>query len=156
MSLSHPIQEQGATSLRVDATHPAREWAERPFYAETVALLNALRNNHPVLLSHAVDQLGVVDIDPNGEVEVVRDDRRFSEMHRPSPSALATEIEITDFRSIRGMVMGSAVAEFVERRTVGGTTSTTRAIASVVWTQAPDGWRSAGFHITPLSALRAA
>jgi hypothetical protein len=48
------------------------------------------------------------------------------------------------------------VAEFIERRVVDGTTSATRAIASVVWTQTPDGWRSASFHITPLMSLATA
>ena len=135
--------------------HPAQEWASRPFFAETVALLNALRNNHPVLLSHALDQLGVVDIDPDGRVEVIRDERRFNQ-RQSEPNPGSTEIEIVDFRSIRGMVMGSAAAEFIERRTVNGHPIAVRAIASVVWTQTPDGWRSAGFHISPLTSLSAA
>ena len=134
--------------------HPAQEWGMRPFYAETVALLNALRNNHPILLSHAIDQLGVVDIDPDGRIEVIRDDDTFAQRH--SSSAPATQIEIVDFRSVRGMVMGSAVAEFVERRAVDGHPIAVRAIASIVWTQTPDGWRSAGFHISPLTSLAAA
>lgn len=145
-----------ALPARAPVDHPAREWASRPFYAETIALLNALRNNHPVVLSHAVDQLGVVDIDPDGRVEVVRDDRRFDERRSTSGATGSSEIEVVDFRSLRGMVMGSAVAEFVERRTVDGAEVSVRAIASVVWTQTPDGWRSAGFHITPLADLAAA
>ncbi len=135
--------------------HPAQDWAAKPFFAETVALLNALRNNHPVLLSHAVDQLGVVDIDPDGRVEVMRDEQQFSS-RRSGSAPSTTEIEIVDFRSLRGMVMGSAAAEFIERRVVNGHPVAVRAIASVVWTQTPDGWRSAGFHISPLTSLAAA
>ncbi len=52
--------------------------------------------------------------------------------------------------------MGSAAVEFIERRVVNGIETAVRAIASIVWTQTPDGWRSAGFHITPLPAEAAA
>jgi hypothetical protein len=138
---------------------PPAQFADQPFYAETVELLRCVRDHDfTALAALCDDDFGIVDVDPAGVARVVRDrpgwEAWFTELFATLDALVAaTDSEVLDYRAIAHDTMGFSVLEFRQFLTIGEYTATFDCITTIVWKQTPDGWREARWHGSVVSSV---
>lgn len=129
---------------------------DAPFAAETAELFAAVRDHDlPTLAARCDDDLGIVDIDPSGGSEVIRDrvawESWFVQLFAGLDAMDAmTDTEIDRYDAVDWGQTGMSVAEFVQTLTVGGLTGRFRCIVTIVWKRRADRWVEARWHASLL------
>lgn len=129
---------------------------DRPFAAETAELFAAVRHHDlPTLAARCDDDLGIVDIDPSGGSEVIRDRAAWESWFIQLFAQLdamdaATDTEIHRYDAVDWGSTGMSVVEFVQTLTIGRLTGRFRCIATIVWKQQEGRWVEARWHASLL------
>lgn len=146
-----------STTSWLDSAHSS-EWAAAPFFAETVELLQSVRDHDfDTLAARCDDNFGIVDLDQSGANVMVRtrEDwegwfrRLFAELEAASAG---TDSTITQYQALSGSDMGFSVVEFTQSLTVGPHVGHFDCVATIVWKLTTDGWKEARWHVSLLAA----
>lgn len=147
---------------------PPVEFVGKPFFAETVTLLRAVRDHDfDTLAGLCDDDFGIVDIAPDGSGVPIRTRAEWEAWFRDSlfprleQMGASTDSEITGYEALRNGALGYGVLDFRQTLTVAGLTATFDCIATLIWKQTPAGWKESRWHCSVISsdvpeALRAA
>ena len=139
--------------------NPPAQFADRPFYTESVELLRCVRDHDfTALATLCDDDFGIVDVDPAGAARVIRDRKGweawFHELFATLDAlAASTDSEVLDYRAIAHDTMGFSVLEFRQYLTIGEHTATFVCVTTIVWKHTPDGWREARWHGSVVSSV---
>lgn len=139
--------------------HPPVEFADRPFFDETVALLRGVRDHDfDSLATLCDDDFGIIDIDPAGQARVIRTRAEWEAWFHELFATLdglgaATDSEVLDYQAIATVDLGYSVLEFRQFLTVAGHTATFDCVTTIVWKRTPDGWREARWHGSVISSV---
>ncbi len=136
------------------------QWADEPFFAETVSLLRHVRDHDfDSLAALCDDDFGIVDLDQGGGNVMVRTraeweawfQRLFSEL---TAAQADTDSTITNYQVLAGTDMAMSVDEFTQSLTITDLNSTglIDCVATIVWKQTEQGWKEARWHVSLLSA----
>ncbi len=129
---------------------------DAPFAAETAELFAAVRDHDlPTLAARCDDDLGIVDINPSGGSEVIRDraawESWFVQLFAQLDAMDATtDTEIHRYDAVNWDQTGMSVVEFVQTLTVGGLTGRFRCIVTIVWKRQTNRWVEARWHASLL------
>lgn len=138
--------------------HPPGQFAGRPFFDETVALLRGVRDHDfDSLASLCDDDYGIVDIDPSGQARVIRTRAEWEDWFHGLFATLDalgadTDSEILDYQAVATDELGYSVLEFRQLLTISGHTATFECITTIVWKRTPVGWREARWHGSVVSS----
>lgn len=138
--------------------HPPRRFSHRPFYAETLSLLRSVRDHDLESLQWMCDDdFGIVDVDPSGKVQVIRNRAGWSEWFHELFSTLEaleadTDSEILSYKAVREQSLGYSVVEFRQSLTIGEHTATFDCVATIIWKKTNRGWREARWHGSVISS----
>ena len=133
------------------------EWAEAPFFAETIELLRCVRDHDfDTLADLCDDDFGIVDLDPAGGSVMIRTRAEWEAWFRRLFAQLeampaGTDSEILDYQAIEATDMGYSVVEFRQSLSMGELTAYFDCVATIVWKRTPDGWKEARWHVSLLS-----
>ena len=138
---------------------PPAEYAHKPFFAETVSLLRAVRDHDfDTLAALCDDDFGIIDIAPDGSGVPIRTrgeweawfrDRLFPQLEQ---MGAVTDSEITGYEAIESSDMGYSVLDFRQTLEVSGLVATFDCIATLIFKRAPDGWRESRWHCSVISS----
>lgn len=134
------------------------EFAERPFFAETVQLLRSVRDHDfDTLADLCDDDFGIVDLDQSGASVMIRTraeweawfHRLFAEL---DAAGAETDSDIISYDAVSGPELGYSVVEFRQSLTANGAIGLFDCVATIVWKNTPHGWKEARWHVSLLSA----
>ena len=138
---------------------PPAEYADKPFFAETVSLLRAVRDHDfDTLAALCDDDFGIVDIAPDGSGVPIRTrveweawfrDRLFPQLEQ---MGAVTDSEITGYEAIESGDMGYSVLDFRQTLEVSGLVATFDCIATLIFKRTPNGWRESRWHCSVISS----
>lgn len=129
---------------------------DAPFAAETAELFAAVRDHDlPTLAARCDDDLGIVDIDPSGGSQVIRDRAEWESWFVQLFAGLVamdatTDTEIHRYDAVDWGQTGMSVVEFVQTLTVGELTGRFRCIVTIVWKRQAERWVEARWHASLL------
>jgi hypothetical protein len=129
---------------------------DAPFVAETAELFAAVRDHDlPKLAARCDDDLGIIDIDPNGGAEVIRDragwESWFVQLFAQLDAMDATtDTLIQRYDTVDWGTTGMGVVDFVQLLTVGGQSGRFHCIVTIVWKRVGDRWIEARWHASLL------
>lgn len=138
---------------------PPAQHMDKPFFAETVSLLRAVRDHDfDTLATLCDDDFGIVDIAPDGSGVPIRTraeweawfrDRLFPQLEQ---MGAVTDSEITGYEAIESGDMGYSVLDFRQTLEVSGLVATFDCIATLIFKRTPDGWRESRWHCSVISS----
>ena len=134
------------------------QWADEPFFAETVELLRCVRDHDfDTLAGLCDDDFGIVDLDQSGGSVMVRTRAEWEQWFRRlfaelDAMAAGTDSEILDYQVLPTADMAMSVVEFRQSLTLGEHTGLFDCVTTIVWKRTPDGWKEARWHVSLLSA----
>lgn len=153
-------QDTGLTSRTLTDGDPLtlEELAElaAPFAAETAELFASVRDHDlPTLAARCDDDLGIIDIDPTGGAEVIRDregwETWFVQLFAQLDAMDATtDTLVTRYDTVDWGTTGMGVVDFTQTLTVGGMTGLFHCIVTIVWKHVEDRWVEARWHASLL------
>jgi hypothetical protein len=127
-----------------------------PFASETAELFAAVRDHDlPTLAARCDDDLGIIDIDPSGGSEVIRDRAAWESWFVQLFAQLdamdaATDTEIHRYDAVDWGQTGMSVVEFVQTLTIGELTGRFTCIVTIVWKRQSERWVEARWHASLL------
>ena len=134
------------------------EWADAPYFAQTVELLRSVRDHDfDSLAALCDDDFGIVDLDPAGANVMVRTREEWENWFHNLFAQLdaigaGTDSEITNYQALASADMGMSVVEFTQSLTMGEMIALFDCVATIVWKNTLQGWREARWHVSLLSA----
>jgi ketosteroid isomerase-like protein len=138
---------------------PTSEHADKPFFAETVALLRAVRDHDFDTLARLCDDdFGIVDIAPDGSGVPIRTRPEWEAWFRDSlfprleEMGATTDSEILGYDALRSGDLGYAVLDFRQTLAVAGLVATFDCIATLIWKWTPQGWKESRWHCSVISS----
>lgn len=138
---------------------PLPEYQGQPFFAETLALLRAVRDHDfDTLAGLCDDDFGIVDIAPDGSGVPIRTREEWEAWFRdtlfPKLAAMGahTDSEVTGYQALLQGELGYGVLDFRQSLTVAGLTATFDCIATLIWKRTPDGWKESRWHCSVISS----
>ena len=159
----------GTTATTSAAAHTSRTTTEgdplsldelavldAPFAAETAELFASVRDHDlPTLAARCDDDLGIIDIDPNGGAEVIRDrpgwESWFVQLFAQLDAMdAATDTLVSRYDAVDWGTTGMGVVDFTQLLTVGGLTGRFHCIVTIVWKRVGDRWIEARWHASLL------
>jgi hypothetical protein len=146
--------DRPATALEDQQVRTLAELAseQAPFAAETAELFASVRDHDfATLAARCDDDFGIVDINPAGGSEVIRDragwEAWFTHLFAQlDVMGASTDTEIHRYDAVDWGDTGMSVVEFVQLLTVGGLTGRFTCIVTIVWKRAGDRWVEARWH----------
>jgi len=129
---------------------------DAPFAAETAELFASVRDHDlPTLAARCDDDLGIIDIDPTGGAEVIRDregwETWFVQLFAQLDAMDATtDTLVTRYDAVDWGSTGMGVVDFTQTLTVGGLTGFFHCIVTIVWKRVGDRWVEARWHASLL------
>jgi hypothetical protein len=136
---------------QAQAPYPA-EWEEQPFFELTVELLNSVRDHHFERLSQICDDdFGIVDINPEGGSQIIRNRQQWEEWFRGLFSQLksrgaVTWSEITRYEALQKGEMGYSVVDFDQIFVEGSQKLKFPVLATIIWKKEGHVWRESRYH----------
>ena len=133
------------------------DWAEAPFFAETVELLRSVRDHDFDSLAELCDDdFGIVDLDPSGGSVMVRTRAEWEGWFHNlfaqlSAIGASTDSEILDYQVLPTADMALSVVEFRQSLTMGESTAFFDCVTTIVWKRTESGWKEARWHVSLLS-----
>jgi SnoaL-like domain len=138
---------------------PPLRFARQPFYAETLAVLESVRDHDLERLTALCDvDFGIVDVDLAGRTRPVRTrvewERFFYERFATLTTlGAATDFEVLSYQAHQQGTLGFSVLEYRQSLTVDDQTAWFDGIATIVWKRTPSGWRQARWHGSVVTAV---
>jgi ketosteroid isomerase-like protein len=134
-----------------------RDFAGAPFFADTIALLNAVRDrDFDTLAALCDDDFGIIDLDPELQPRALSTraawEAWFHELFATLDAMNAeTHSEVIDYRALAHDTLGYAVVDFCQVLNAPNTPAM-RVIcqATVIWKMTPQGWRESRWHVSCL------
>ena len=129
---------------------------DAPFAAETAELFASVRDHDlPTLAARCDDDLGIIDIDPAGGAEVIRDrpgwESWFVQLFAQLDAMDAeTDTLVSRYDAVDWGPTGMGVVDFTQLLTVGGLTGRFHCIVTIVWKRVEDRWIEARWHASLL------
>lgn len=138
---------------------PPAELAHKPFFAETVALLRAVRDHDfDTLASLCDDDFGIVDIAPDGSGVPIRTREQWEAWFRDTlfprldQMGAQTDSDITGYEALRSGDLGYGVLDFTQTLTVADVTARFECVATLIWKRTPSGWKESRWHCSVISS----
>ena len=125
---------------------------ERPFYAQTVELLDCVRDHDFRRLSEICDDdFGIVDITTEGGSLVIRDragwEAWFTSLFAQLDSMTArTWSDITGYEAVRAGEMGYSVVDFDQTLIAPDDKLRFRVMATIIWKRVDGTWKESRYH----------
>jgi ketosteroid isomerase-like protein len=139
--------------------HPPAEFTDRPFFAETLVLLRAVReHDFGTLAALCDDDFGIVDIAPDGSGVPIRTRAEWEAWFRdglfPRLEALGadTDSEVTGYQALVSGDLGYGVVDFRQSLMIGELAATFDCIATIIWKQTATGWKESRWHCSVISS----
>jgi hypothetical protein len=129
---------------------------DAPFATETAELFASVRDHDlPTLAARCDDDLGIIDIDPTGGAEVIRDregwETWFVQLFAQLDAMDATtDTLVSRYDAVDWGTTGMGVVDFTQTLTVGGLTGLFHCIVTIVWKHVGDRWVEARWHASLL------
>ena len=129
---------------------------DAPFAVETAELFAAVRDHDlPTLAARCDDDLGIIDIDPSGGAEVIRDRAGWESWFVQLFAQLdamdaATDTLVTRYDAVDWGTTGMGVVDFTQLLTVGERTGRFHCIVTIVWKRVGEQWIEARWHASLL------
>ena len=137
-------------------TYPQIEYPEsfkqKPFFDLTVRILNDVRDhNYDDLATVCDDDFGIIDINPEGGSEIMRDregwENWFTGLFAKLKQMNAhTWSEITHYEALQGTDMGYGVVDFDQVFIVGDKRMRFGVIATIIWKKVGNEWKESRYH----------
>lgn len=138
---------------------PPAEFAEEPFFEETLTLLRAVReHDFDTLAGLCDDDFGIVDIAPDGSGVPIRTRAEWEAWFRdglfPKLEALGadTDSEVTGYQALVSGNLGYGVLDFRQSLVIGELVATFECIATIIWKQTATGWKESRWHCSVISS----
>lgn len=135
-----------------------RIFSDQPFYDQTLALLDSVRDHDfGTLADLCDDDFGIVDIDVTGGARPIRSrgewEAWFTDLFATLDTMHAsTESVILDYQAVDHGTLGFGVLEFRQTLTVGVHVATFDCVATIIWKLTASGWREARWHASVISS----
>ncbi|MFP4233767.1 MAG: nuclear transport factor 2 family protein [Nitriliruptoraceae bacterium] len=129
---------------------------DAPFAVETAELFASVRDHDlPTLAARCDDDLGIIDIDPAGGAEVIRDragwESWFVQLFAQLDAMDATtDTLVTRYDAVDWGSTGMSVVDFTQLLTVAGLTGRFHCIVTIVWKRVEEQWIEARWHASLL------
>ena len=129
---------------------------DAPFATETAELFASVRDHDlPTLAARCDDDLGIIDIDPGGGAEVIRDRAGWESWFVQLFAQLdamdaATDTLVSRYDAVDWGTTGMGVVDFTQLLTVGGLMGRFHCIVTIVWKRVGDRWIEARWHASLL------
>ncbi len=130
---------------------------DEPFAAETAELFASVRDHDfATLAARCDDDFGIIDIDPEGGSQVIRDragwEGWFTALFAQLDALGAeTDTLVSRYEDVDWGTTGMGVVDFTQLLTMGGLTGRFHCIVTIVWKQEGDRWVEARWHASRLS-----
>ncbi len=137
---------------------PPAQFADRPFYAETVTLLRSVRDHDfDTLAALCDDDYGIIDVAPDGGSVPIRTRAEWEGWFHNLFATLDTmgadtDSQIVGYEATSTPSMGYSVLDFRQTLTVGPLVATFDCIATIIWKRTEDGWREARWHCSVIES----
>lgn len=125
---------------------------EKPFYAQTVELLDCVRDHDFQRLSEICDDdFGIVDIKTDGGSLVIRDRSGWEEWFvglfaQLDSLAARTWSDITGYQAVRSGDMGYSVVDFDQTLETDAEKLRFSVVATVIWKRIDQTWKESRYH----------
>ena len=125
---------------------------EKPFYAQTVELLDCVRDHNYGRLSEICDDdFGIVDITTDGGSLVIRDRAAWADWFTGLFAQLdslsaRTWSDITNYEGVRTGDMGYSVVDFDQILVTDDDRMRFSVIATVIWKRVDGTWKESRYH----------
>ncbi len=145
-------------SLTSPLDQPYPDFADRPFFDLTVALLRGVRDHDfATLAAICDDDFGIVDIAPDGGSVAIRNRAEWEAWFRGlfdqlTAMGATTDSEILAYDAVEGEDLGYSVLEFRQTLGVGDLVASFDCITTIVWKQTDGEWQEARWHGSVLSS----
>ncbi len=132
------------------------DFKNKPFFNLTVEMLNCVRDHNFDRLSHICDDdFGIIDINPEGGSEVIRDregwENWFNGLFTKLKAMNAqTWSEITNYEALKTDDMGYCVVDFDQMLVVGGKKMRFSVLSTIIWKRVEDTWKESRYHCSLL------
>ncbi len=132
------------------------EFKNKVFFDLTVEMLNCVRDHNFDRLSEICDDdFGIIDINPEGGSEVIRDREGWENWFRGLFAKLKamnaqTWSEITNYESLQSGDMGYSVVDFDQMLVVGGKKMRFSVLSTIIWKRVEDTWKESRYHCSIL------
>jgi len=132
------------------------EMKKKPFFDLTVEMLNCVRDYNFERLSEICDDdFGIIDINPEGGSEVIRDREGWENWFhglfaRLKAMNAQTWSEITNYESLQNGDMGYCVVDFDQMLVVGGKKMRFSVLSTIIWKRVGDVWKESRYHCSLL------
>jgi len=129
----------------------------KPFFSETVVLLNAVRDHDfPTLATACDDDFGIVDIDAEGGSQVFRNRTEWEGwftglFHKLSALKADTWSQITRYEAVATPEMGYSVVDFDQFLVLEGQRLKFHVLATLIWKKVNNRWVESRYHSSLLS-----
>ena len=128
-----------------------------PFAAETAELFASVRDHDfATLAARCDDDFGIIDIDPEGGSQVIRDragwEAWFTGLFAQLDAMGAdTDTLVSRYEAVDWGTTGMGVVDFTQLLTLGGRTGRFHCIVTIVWKREGERWVEARWHASLLS-----
>lgn len=146
------------TSTSSPLDRPPAQFADRPFFDETVTLLRSVRDHDfDTLAALCDDDYGIIDVAPDGGSVPIRTRAEWEGWFHELFATLdamgaATDSEIVGYDAKVAESMGYTVLEFRQTLSVGPSTARFDCIATIIWKLTDDGWREDRWHCSVIDS----
>ena len=137
---------------------PYPDFADAPFFEETLELLRSVRDHDfETLAQRCDDDFGIVDIAPDGGNVAIRTREEWegwfhSLFAQLDTMGAATDSEVLDYQALQADGMGFSVLEFRQFLSIGDIVATFDCMTTIVWKRSGDRWLEARWHGSVLSS----
>jgi ketosteroid isomerase-like protein len=124
----------------------------KAFFNETVELLSCVRDHDFKRLSEICDDdFGIIDINPEGKSEIIRDRKGWEDWFQGLFANLTqmnaeTWSEITNYEAIVDGNMGYCVVDFDQYLVLPNQKMKFKAISTIIWKKVNDVWKESRYH----------
>jgi ketosteroid isomerase-like protein len=142
---------------------PSIQYPERfykkPFFHLTKVMLDCVRDHNYEILSRICDDdFGIVDINPKGESEIIRDRKDWESWFKNLFAQLErmeaiTWSEITNYEAIQKTDMGYSVVDFDQILVLGSKKMKFKVIATIIWKKQAGEWKEARYHSSLINVI---
>jgi hypothetical protein len=129
-----------------------KEWREQPFFDLTAEMFECVSEHNFERLSKICDDdYGIIDINPEGGSEIIRDRAGWENWFQGLFTRLGamkadTWSEITGYESVVRGEMGYSVVDFDQLLIVDGKRMRFAVIATIIWKKEGDEWKESRYH----------
>ena len=132
------------------------QWRQQPFFDLTFTMFDCVSSHDFEKLSQICDDdYGIIDINPEGGSEVIRDREGWENWFKSLFARLKqmnakTWSEITNYQSMVSGYMGYCVVDFDQVLVIDGKRHRFQVLATIIWKQVEGQWKESRYHSSML------